>query len=316
MVESAVVPADRPLRRVAVLFHPRCGSSWLMSLLHQVPGARVHYEVLDTATAIRDGLVEPRGEPICSWPEQLAVLERLHAKAVAAGASLLAFKVAPYQCLNLPALLAHLDATATQLVFMFRRNLVRGAVSQLGAIALAQRSGSANVGAGDAPVDRLRLERSAFFQQLYELTREAGVLHAARAMCRRPHLTVYYEDLVAHPELHLAALSAHWGARLREADQGRVHRNLAPTLREAVENFDDLCAWLDGTPHAADLHDDAERGRVALPPLQLPAGAPPDPEIVALHARTARLLAEAAARERELNAALRRLEADVPVPAP
>jgi hypothetical protein len=230
---------------------------------------------------------------VCSWNEQLTILERLDEQALAAGAQFLAFKVAPYQCLDLVSLVARLDARAANMVFLFRRNLVRGAVSQLGALELANRSGDTNVTDVRTPVGRVRLQKATFFQQLYELTREASCLKAAQALCRRPHLVIYYEDFCDYTKLHLAGLSAFLGVRLGQADTAAIRPNLARRLRDAVENFDDLCAWLDGTPHAQDLLEDAEHGRCDLPPLQLPATDSEGVEtatVVELYQRTAKLL--------------------------
>ena len=70
-----------------------------------------------------------------------------------------------------------------------------------------------------------------------------------------PRLTLFYEDLVAQPEAHFAAVQAFLGVGPRPLAVVTRRQHPGP-LRDLIVNYDEVAAALRGTEYAAYLDDE------------------------------------------------------------
>lgn len=234
-------------RRLCVLFHPRCGSSWLLSTLAGNRTVFARYEILDVETAIRDRFLAPRDYPFIHYREQLDVIDRFMKMSELSGRPLHVFKMAPYQILSLPHIICYLLDNNFVFVKLWRENLVQAAVSQIAAQRLQAQTGRANVKHDAERLSRIRVERRQLFSTVRSLSREIDRLNVAASYVDQGRgIAITYESMIADQAGVLRAISELSGVPIEPA-RSRTRKNLRGCLSESVENYDEMRTWLAGT---------------------------------------------------------------------
>ena len=239
-------------RRLVILFHPRCGSTWLMSILSANKNVFARYEILEKKSAFREKLTAEGHCPFVDYREQLQVIDKFITKANESGQILHAFKMAPYQMLSLPNIMQHLNENNFSVVKLYRENIVQATVSQLGAKKLRMKTGQANAGHtrpghNIESLRQIRVERKEFFAALGLLLRERDRQNVAAAYVPESEmLTVTYEMMLNDLSNVIGMVGELSGVPI-EAATPKTRKNLNNRLSESVENYDEMRSWLVGT---------------------------------------------------------------------
>ena len=228
--------------RFIVLFHPRCGSSWLRSMLAANANIRMGPELLNKRTSVEsqqafveDYFTAPQAEPIQA----------------------VGFKAAPGQIIDKPGLVEQLTRLDVRVVEITRRDLLKTSISQIRRAELAERSRAETGKAVQNLVEGLEPPPPSTIpprRLLTQLRRDDTVRNDVRflaAAIPTPRLILTYEDLFADRHAQLDRLADFLDVEIAERDEFRPRKNTPDDLAEAVANLDEVRAALLESDYAA-----------------------------------------------------------------
>jgi LPS sulfotransferase NodH len=253
-----------------VLATQRSGSTWLMSVLNGLSGVSAQGELF----LPRQRSSERRWDSDFAYPRFVELetkrrrpfstfeyLDDFFATSPSAG-----FKLMYSQLKVFPEILPYLIRKRIPIVHLVRTNHLDVLIS----FAVKHRLGQAHVLTGDRPADvRVDLETSTLLADLRHLEFKYRVARTMLRACRLRHLEAAYEDLVADPDAFARVLEFLDLPTSDEPPSSNIVRSRQGTQRDAVANFHDVAAVLEGTRFAHLLDYNAAASR------RSPSGSPP-----------------------------------------
>ncbi len=226
--------------RFAILCHPRTGSNYLCSLLNSHGDVLCHSEVFNDqaifwALGYRDGRLDHLGDVATRDADPAAFLERVWSEDFGHGA--VGIKLLVDQARDLwPRMVS--DERVHKIV-LWRRNHVRTYLSLLRARATGHYAHESYDGL------RVRVDPAALVAWAGDYDLFYQRLRATLA--GQPWTDVNYEELVRDPAVGTRVL-AFLGIDAQPGDaQSKLSKQSNDTLRDAIENFDELSQALAGT---------------------------------------------------------------------
>jgi LPS sulfotransferase NodH len=260
------------VRRAAVVATTRTGSTWFGSLLDSHPEIRFHGEIFNLERAAISAVLAPGAylnEVLAgAGPQRVLAFKLLYHQARLAylNGFLLEmeqgrpsqvdwralFPVRPVMEKQVPELARAWDLIrdcGTRIIHLRRRNLLRRCVSHEILMATSRARWK---GVPVAPLARVRLPADRLIESFEEMV--ASAAEVDRFFTGNPRLVVYYEDLTADLATQCARALDFLAVRswpLTCATRGRHRR----TLRDTIENYDQVERALAGTPWEVFLDD-------------------------------------------------------------
>ena len=223
--------SSRPITRFVILFHGRCGASYLRSLLNSHPRIHTFGETLVGHQNSNQQLAKARLRLTVDLDTQL------HA---------VGFKTKFRDLLNFRSFSALLHTMDCRVIYLRRRNWVKWAVSWQNAIRLNASQGKWNLKSQDEDLGPISIDPELFHEWLDNVP---GLLQssdeAIRSM-RIPVLRLQYEQFLVELHTTMNKVFSFLGVRPAEISS-EFKKNTNDDLRRVVENFDELKARYEGT---------------------------------------------------------------------
>lgn len=235
--------ANAPIvvRNFAIFFQPRCGSSWLRSILDSNSNFSMGFELLHESDPGND-----QGE----------ILENFYCGQSVDTIEARGFKLGGYQIRNLEAVQKSLAKYNVSLINLYRENLLKTAVSQIRRSELAEKTEQKlgrklqnRIEGVDAP-EPSRIPYDRLFKQLQSAERHEAEQRALISSLDRPFLNVTYEAMLEDHHSVLEQISEFLGVAIDKRDDFKPRKNTPDDLARAVANFDELKEKLKQTEYA------------------------------------------------------------------
>jgi LPS sulfotransferase NodH len=225
------------VRRFAILFVGRSGSSYLTSLLDSHPNVRSLYDEL---TELKDKGAKAQLE----WANR-ALTPPLVGRNGAVG-----FKTKPANVLDLDAFSRLLEQNQCRIIELQRRNRIKSVVSHLNGRRLAEATGMWGLFNESARPEPLHIDPDEFDQVLHHREEVDQALADYVDSLPLPKISLAYEDMLQDEDRPLQKLFSFLDIPPKTV-QGISFKITSDNLREAIVNFDELYARYIGTEYEA-----------------------------------------------------------------
>lgn len=218
-----------------IYFHGRSGSSWLKSLLSC-------FDDIDCASEIFQGAFYDDSSA------QMDAIEKYYAAPRSGYVLSRGCKTKGSDVLDGDAFAEFVTRSKLSLILLRRRNVVKQAVSLVRGQALFERDGEWNLRNNRPPLPPVTVDPGQVLE-LAEMFDDANDQLAEHVESITDHVyTVWYEELLADPNKHVAEIRAFLNLPVLYRPEGEVtSKNSSDNLRSSVENFDELELFLSST---------------------------------------------------------------------
>ncbi|PWE17945.1 hypothetical protein DDZ18_05055 [Marinicauda salina] len=217
--------------RFLIVFHPRCGSSWLRSMLAANANLEAGAELLaDKQSADR----------------QRAFMDAFYTKPRKNGIEAVGFKAGPHQIIDKPAFVEQVSRLGLRVIEITRDDLLKTSISQIRRGELAEQAKNATGKAVQNLVDGLDRPPPSTInpaELLRQLRRDDTARNDAKlvaGLASSPRLTLTYETLLRDRHAALDRVADFLGVEIAERDDFRPRKNTPDDLAEAVANLDEV----------------------------------------------------------------------------
>lgn len=181
--------------------------------------------------------------------EQTAWALQFYRKGVRDAQAAVGFRTKVKQVADVHAFQTFLDEQETVLIHLRRRNQLKQAISSIRAIELFKATGDYNVKGDAPPLPPSEIKLGALKHHLKAITDLADQENAfIGSFSRLTPLGVFYEDLLETPDEVFARIHEALAIRPTGEIRSVTRKNTPDDLRTAILNYDEVAAFLKGTP--------------------------------------------------------------------
>jgi hypothetical protein len=220
--------ATKPTRFI-LLFEGRTGSSYIMNALDSLPYVKSCGELLVRKTA----------------DEQERILRDLYETA---GVESIGLKTKLRDIADTDRFVRLMAEYDVKMLVMYRKNLVKLALSRLNAKRIFQAYGTWNLAKGQNPLPAFAPTPAEFDEALNFRKTKEDELKAFVSSMNYPHIVRYYEDLLDDKPQLFADMFKYFKIT-PDPLYSEVKKNTSDDMRDTLLNFDDIKAHYQGTPY-------------------------------------------------------------------
>ena len=243
------------MKKYAILFHPRCGSSWLSRILESNINLIQYFEELDKESAFRKKLIAREEYESYNEDVQVKSIERLYARAHE-DTEAIGFKFAPYQILNPDKLLRFMSDADIHIIVLVRQNLLKTSVSQIGSDRLHEETGQANARSEGEVVRRTTVDHADCLNVLFTVKLQRELVMAYSHMFPQERvLRVTYENMLNDLDCELDRIGVFLSTQIPNRETEKIFKNMETRLCDSVENFDEFESWFKDTEYERWLYE-------------------------------------------------------------
>lgn len=251
---ASLLVRKKPRRSIVMIHEGRCGSTVVGTILDQQPGVYWDGEVI-TKLEFEQSRSGSRYREILESPVALGAYLQKRSHRCLGGVYGFEIKVNqmadPKGCLDVIETLAR----GSDYVVLIRKNLLRRLVSVRQGVLL----GNWHQG---APTDlKLKIDvNDQWGESLVAwmdgtLSSRAKLLNSMKELCINPLILTFEDDVVGDPANAVSSICRHAGIKFIQPEKDYTRRVRYRPLEELIENFDEVCAILEGTVHAWMLNE-------------------------------------------------------------
>lgn len=218
--------------RLCVLFHPRCGSSWLINRLQNVDGFHVRGEIFAPVHFEKHGYRPPEELMGAVWD---------HAERI--GAPVAGFKVAPYQIIEKQRFLKTMAEQRVATLALWREDLLDAVVSQARAKHLASIGRDPNLRVGQEGLGPILVTREEFVSCWVAIERDRNDVRLIESLLSGPTTSLTYEEMVRDPEAASRVLTNLLQRPVEVPSDTTIAKLTVGGLEAAVSNAGEVRAW-------------------------------------------------------------------------
>jgi hypothetical protein len=231
--------------KYVIYFQPRSGSTNLAARLNYPEAGHVNgFELLSRETVLQLSLATPKELRKFDPSLKSAIITRffaLHKDKRTVG-----FKVAPYQMRDdVSGVFQQTQKSCQKMIFLYRANFVRVAISQIWSLARAKQNLAAKLTAGEPnTVLKMHIEEELFDYYLKDSILERdNILSLSRL--QNDKLVISYEELYGGPNPNEEAVFDYLGIDKSEAlPSGEFTKIHSDDLHDHIANFDQVVEWI------------------------------------------------------------------------
>jgi len=213
--------------RFVVLFTGRTGSTFLLGMMKPHPEIRFLEEILD----------DDHGKNEIS--DQVRKVEHAFTNPPSSMYRALGFKTKFYDIKDTDSFCKRLQQHNAKIIHMRRRNVVKGGISNLRAIALRKKQGQYNIQYKSEQLDSIKIDPKTLSQEIKGRADQERMIRDFISESNLESMDLFYEDLLTNRSKTIKSFSNFVGITTYIFNPD-TEKNTSDDLRQAVTNFDEL----------------------------------------------------------------------------